>query len=980
MDAENRWVTVMFCDVVESTAMSEALDPEDLLEVLHTYQSTCQKIIERHGGYIAQYLGDGILVYFGYPQAHDDDIQRSVRCAIEILRELKPSGDEDDPTAPLVRTRIGIHTGPVVVGALTPGSGELLAMGAVPNIAARLQALAEPDSIVVSGEIHRLVEGFFRWKELGEFTLKGTAQPMAVFEPLEETGVRTPFELAIQKGLNPMVGRELELDSLRHQYLAAQSGAGQIVQMFGDAGIGKSRLLHAIREDAISKDAIWLLGRCTAQSQNTAFYPILEVLRILLTFAVDDSNEVRRKKLDDALSKDTDSELKELLAVLLGIQDEESQPPVLSPELARTKTMEAVEHLLVRTSQRSPLGIIIEDLHWIDPSSLELLERMLDTISRNRILLLLSYRPSATPLVSDARHVSEIRLAPLTDESTRELITSIAGQAQVSEALLEKIVRRTDGVPLFVEELVKMFMEAGATEQSSPEDLLSRLAIPLSLESLYRSKLDRLDSAKDVIQLASVVGREFTHSMMQNLGAFDDATLDSALDTLVKAELLIRSRLWTETHYSFRHALVQDTVYRSLLRQRRQAYHGLVAETALSRRWPVTIDQPEFVAHHFTEAGKTEEAVDAWLAAGRQAFDRAANAEAVVHFNRGLGVVAELSDEPRWQRELSLSLGLGPALTAARGYGAPGVEETYTRALELCDQLGDAPERFWVLWGLGAYYQARGQHQEALLKGQELQQLAALQRELQAEAQFGVGSSLFYLGQLNEARNELEKGAAFFTNQIAEQNMSPSGHHAGVMSLGYLAIVLWHLGFPDQAVHRANQGIRLSDQIGHPFVRLQSRHWASFVHYLRGDWAELRQAAEAESVLSREFGFPFGELSSAMTLDWLSVMEGDSGGIERLRGRIDAYREVGARVALTYYLTKLADACRVIASMRASRHARKECAKLQPPVNMPGRQSFTDFAATCQPTPSRRRPSGSISRPSRWRVIREPAACSCGRR
>ena len=915
----------MFCDLVGSTAMSEQLDPEELLEVTHAYQTVCREVIERHDGYIGQYLGDGILVYFGYPRAHDDDVQRSVRSALDILRAIERLNAELGHGRPLLRTRIGIHTGPVVAGALVAGSPELVTLGNTPNVAARLQTLAEPDSVLVSAASQRLVEGYFRWSDLGAVTLKGISAPMEVYRPLEESSVQTPFELAIRKGLRRFVGRTAELETLRRLYRAARQGRGQVIHVRGEGGIGKSRLLHAIREDADSLDGIWLTGRCTAQSQNTALYPVIEVVRRLLGFGTDDAVAGRMRKLEDALREAdlADPDKIRLLAKLLSLEPGGNAPPLMiSPELQRIRTLETLRDLLVYTSRRSPLAMTIEDLHWVDPSTLEFLELLTDSIANQRILVLLSYRPTFAPAATNISNVTELSLAPLGEVEVRSIIAEIAQEKSLPASVVDRIVERTDGVPLFVEELTKMMLESGGVgeidDALEPGGSRLQLSIPATLESSLRTRLDRLGDAKSVVQLAAVVGREFSYAMLSSVGVFDDALLERALRTLVSAELLGQAGSPPDSHYTFRHALIQDAAYQSLLKRVRREYHGRIAEAAVTGSWNIVVDQPEFVAHHFTEAEMHERAVHHWQLAGQQALDRSANAEAIAHFNRGLRVVEALPDDrARWQRELALVMGLGPALNVARGYGAPEVERTYSRALELCEKLGDAPELFWVLWGLGAFHQSRGQHAKALERGLHMRRLAESRRELQAEAHFGVGSSLFYLGELDAAREELETGCNFFMGQMTERGVSPTGHHAGVMSLGYLAIALWHLGYPDQARARCEEGVTLARRTGHPFMHFQSLHWGTFVHYLMRDRAQTRAYAEEASKVSRDYGFPFGEMASSMTLNWLRATAGDAAAVDALRSGVAAYRGLGARVGLTYFLAMLADACRAVGRVDA---------------------------------------------------------------
>lgn len=893
--------------------MSERLDPEELLEVVTTYQSACREIVERHEGHVAKYLGDGVLVFFGYPIAHDDDVQRSVRAALEIVQSMDGLNAGIGYQGTLLQTRIGIHTGPVVAGMLEPGTGEFVVVGSTPNIAARLQDIAVPDSVVVSADSQHLAEGYFRWQDMGEFTLKGIAAPVRAYRPLEASNIRTPFEFAIHKGLRPLVGRADELESLRDRYRRARAGAGQVVRLSGDGGIGKSRLLYAVQQDAEAADGVWLTGRCTEQTRNTAFYPVLEVLRSLFGLVARDSRVDRLRQLEQALVGFDEPWAVHLLASLLSLEPDGDAAPMFSPELQRRRTMETLTALLLHQSRTAPLVITIEDLHWVDPSTLELLDMVTGAIAEERVLVLLSYRPTFVPSPSTAANVTVLSLGPLGAADVRDLVTGVAGAEVMRPAVIDRIVERADGVPLFVEELTRMVLESAEFAprgSGEPDGVATALSIPSTLESSLRTRLDRLGEAKAVVQLASVLGREFDWMMLASFGLLDDALLERSLGALVAAELLVQTGSPPVAHYAFRHALIRDAAYQSLLKRARRDHHARIAEIAVDHGWDVLVEQPEFVAHHYSEAGLHDQAATHWLRAGQQAIDRSANAEAIAHFTRGLAEVAALPDDRvRQQMELALVMSLGPALNASRGYGSADTERAYTRALELCEEIGDAPELFWVLWGLGAFRQARGQYPEALEKGRQIQQLAESRPELLAEAQFGVGTSLFYLGDITAARHELEKGADFFISQVGTQNVSPTGHHAGVMSLGYLAIALWHLGFAEQAVRRSEQGIDLAASIGHPFARVQSLHWASFVGYLAGDLARTRAWSEEEARLSSEYGFPFGELGSGMTLAWLDAAAGNRDAVERLRLGVNTYRGIGVRVGLTYFLTMLADAC-----------------------------------------------------------------------
>jgi class 3 adenylate cyclase/predicted ATPase len=911
MEPDRRAVTVMFCDLVGSTEMSDLLDPEELLEVVTAYQLTCRDIVQKHEGHVAKYLGDGVLVFFGYPMAHDDDVQRSVRAGLEIVQSMEELNARVGIDAAVLKTRIGIHVGDVVAGMLEPGSGELVVVGSTPNIASRLQDLAEPDSVVVSADVQRLVEGYFHWHELGEFRLRGIGAPMRAYRPLEPSAIRTPFELAIRQGLRPLVGREVELAALGDLWRQTQEGHGHVVRMSGEGGIGKSRLLHALHERGEPPEATWLTGRCTPHTRNTSFYPVLEVVRNLLGISGRDIPDDRLREIQATLDGFEDPDAFRLLRAFLSLESEDAEPLQLSPELQRRRTMETIVALVGHHSRLSPVAITIEDLHWVDPSSLELLDLLTAAIEHERVLLLLSYRPTFRPAPSPPEHIVELLLAPLDAADVRDLVTSVAGDRVLRPDVVDQIVERADGVPLFVEELTKMVLESTEVAVNSGRNGTGTdpITIPITLDSSLRTRLDRLGDAKTVVQLAAVLGRDFDWRMLRSCEVVDEEQLGHSLDTLVGAELVGQVGSPPDAHYTFHHALIQDAAYKSLMKGVRREYHGRIAELALAEQWDVLVDQPEFVAHHFTEAAMHGPAADQWLLAGQRAVDRSAYVEAIADFERGLAEAEALPDErPRWKVELALVMGLGPAFNSSRGYGSSEAEQAYTRAMELCERIGDAPELFWVLWGLGAFRQARGQYVEALEKGRQIESLAESRPELLAEAMFGVGTSLFYLGDLVGGKEALEKGADYFIEQAEEHNVSPSGHHAGVMSLGYLGIALWHLGYPEQAQVRMQQGIDLADAMGQPFARVQSFHWASFVAYLERDRTKLRELGEAEGAIATEFGLPFGELGSMMALSWLAATDGDAGAVEMLRFGVDAYRGIGARVCLTYFLAMLADA------------------------------------------------------------------------
>jgi class 3 adenylate cyclase len=717
LEAERRQLTVLFCDLADSTALSTQLDPEELREVVRAYQQTSTAIIDHYAGHIAQHLGDGLLVYFGYPAAHEDDAQRAVRTALGIVEAIQQLSF---PTIQLPRplqVRIGIHTGLVVVGEI--GSGErreILALGETPNLAARLQALAEPDTVVISAATQRLTAGLFTHRSLGLHEPKGLTMPVEVYQVLGVNDAQSRFDVAVQTGLTPLVGRDEELALLRRRWEQATEGEGQVVLLSGEPGIGKSRLFQELKDHVAQTDAVRIEFRCSPYHQNSAFYPLIEHVQHVLHVAPSDTSQAKVQKLEQTLARYRfpQHDTVPLLAALLSLPHPETAAPLtLTPQQQKRKTLDALVHWLFEEAERAPVYTVWEDLHWADPSTLEFLVLCLDQVPTARMLMLVTFRPEFTPPWMARSHVSHLVLSRLGRKQTSAIVEQIAGGNALPAEVLRQIVAKTDGVPLFIEELTKMVVEAetdGGTQRAVPLPL----GIPSTLQDALMARLDRLGTAKEVAQQGAVVGRELTYEVLSAVSPLTEAALQHELTKLVEAELLYQRGRPPKATYLFKHALVQETAYQSLLKSTRQQYHRQIAQVFEARFTETTETQPELVAHHYTEAGLGAQAIVYWQRAGERAVQRSANAEAISHLTKGLELLTTLPDTPeRNRQELTLRTALGPALIATKGNAAPEVEQTYARAVELCRQVGETSQLFPVLFGLRSVYLVRGQLRSA---------------------------------------------------------------------------------------------------------------------------------------------------------------------------------------------------------------------------------------------------------------------------
>ncbi len=925
-DAERRHLTVLFCDLVGSTALSTRLDPEELREVIRAYQRVCAEVIEHFEGHIAQYLGDGLLVYFGYPMAHEDDSQRAARSAlgmVEAVGRLNQSLAQERGIT--LAVRVGIHTGLVVVGTIgSHGRQEELALGDTPNVAARLQSLAAPDTIVVSAATERLIRGTFACQGLGTQAIEGVPTPVQLFRLVCEHDAQSHVEGAEGGYGTPLVGREPELGLLLERWARVKDGQGHVVVFSGEAGIGKSRLVQIVKERVVSEGYGCAEWRSSPYHQQSPLYPVIGYLHRLLGWRPEESpaeklrTSEKLRKLEALLAQHGYAlpEAVPLFASLLTLPlPEHYRPLALTPQRQKAKTLEALLAWRWHGPEQGPRLFIVEDLHWLDPSTLELLDLLVDRAAPLRLFTLLTCRPTFRPRWPPGVHLTYLPLGRLPRPQAALMIERVAGNKALPIEVRTQLLSRTDGVPLFIEELTKMILESGFLREVDDRYELTGplppLAIPATLHDSLVTRLDRLPAAKPVAQLGATIGRQFSFELLQAVSGSDTAALGLVLAQLVEAELLYQRGLFPATTYTFKHALIQEAAYQSLLKSTRQHYHQRIAQ-ALIERFPETVEtQPELVAHHYTEAGLAAQAVPYWRQAGQRAIERSANLEAISHLSRGLDVLKSLPEAPeRTQQELTLHLALGAPLLMIKGYPAPEVQHAYTRALDLCEQVGDSPQLFSALSGLWGVYLTRPRLQVARDLAERSFALAQRlgHRTLLQEAHLMLGAPLFYLGDFVSARTHLEQGIALYQRPPAVGQAFTLGADPGARCLAWAAWTLWMLGYPGQALARMNEALPPNQEVSHAFTRAWVLHFAATLHAWRGELQLTQEKAEAEIALSNEHGFVRWLAGGMIRRGWALAMRGTpEEGLAQLNQGVATWPASAGELGLTSILAQQAE-------------------------------------------------------------------------
>jgi class 3 adenylate cyclase/predicted ATPase len=916
--AERRQLTVLFCDLVGSTALSARLDPEDMREIMRAYLHRCAEVIGKSGGFVAKYMGDGVLAYFGYPQAHEDDAERAVRCGLALVDAAPRLQASHGIT---LQVRIGIATGVVVVGDLI-GEGAAQEQGVVgetPNLAARLQTLAEPGQVVIAPSTRRLTSGLFEYRDLGRVVLKGLADPIRAWRVLAASAVQSRFEAQHETRLAPLVGREEELELLLRRWDQASRGEGRVVLLSGEPGVGKSRLTAALQERLQSQPHVRIRYFCSQQHTDSALYPIINQLERAARFERGDAPAQKLLKLQTLLAPAVPKQAAEvaLLTDLLSIPGNgQHRLFEMSPQKRKEKTFDALLAQLRRLDQQRPVLMIFEDVQWIDATTLELLALIVERAPHMRLLLLIGARPEFTPPWPVYAHVTAISLTRLSRREGTMLMTEVAQGRALPDEVIDQILVRTDGVPLFVEELTKTVLESGLLRKREHDYVLdgplTPVAIPMTLHASLMARLDRLTLVlRQVAQVGSALGRQFSHELLHAAAEIPERQLSDALEQLVRAELLFRRGGPPNAQYTFRHALVQDVAYGSLLRANRQQLHARIARAYETRFTEVVRAQPELVAHHFAEAGLSDEAIEYWQRAGDLAMARSGHAEAIHHFSVALDHLTKLDGKPdRAEEELELCVKLGPALLMVKGPGSPEVRAIYSRAVALKGS-EDSSARFKALWGLHYYSMSSGRLSEAAVHAAELLGLA--QRlgadDLLLEGHHAKWATSLWCGELAAADEHSQEGMSRY--DCARHHalaFTFSGHDPGVCAHGSRAISMALLGFPQQAMKFGAEAVALARSLSHPYsLALAMWHYAIVLQVSR-DRQSCRDLASELLELSQEHDFPMMSGAGMFFLGWATADAGElEQGIALMKEGLALFSAV-RQVTRPYMLAVLASA------------------------------------------------------------------------
>jgi class 3 adenylate cyclase/tetratricopeptide (TPR) repeat protein len=864
--ADRRQLTIMFCDLVGSTALSSQLDPEDMREVIGAYHRCCSDAVINSGGFVAKYMGDGVLAYFGYPQAHEDDVERAIHAAVGLAEAVQQLRTRDDTA---LQVRIGIATGVVVVGDLI-GEGAAQEQGVVgdtPNLAARLQSLAEPGQVVISQSTRRLAGGLFEYRDLGRITVKGLVEPVQAWQVLGPSGVESRFDAHHETGLTPLVGREEELELLMRRWRQAASGEGRVVLLSGEPGIGKSRLTVALQERLQVEPHTRLRFFCSPHHQDSAFYPAIAQLERAAGFERHDTPEAKLDKMTSLLGASSGHENSvQLLADLLSIPTDGRYAPVnWSPQRKKEKTFEALLHQLETLSRERPVLAVYEDVHWIDPSSRELLDMTVECVASFPVLLLITFRSELLPPWVGQAHVTMLSLSRLGRREGAALVERVAGTNALSAVITAEIVERADGVPLFVEELTKAVVEGGGRDEDGRTVSTKPRpapAVPATLHASLTARLDRLGpAATEIAQIGAAIGREFSYELLKLVARKSDTELQAALRRLNDAGLVSCRGVPPQATFLFKHALVRDVSYATLLRAQRQQLHAHIV-SAMEEQFPeIGTAQPDLLALHSTEAGLAEKAVGYRLTAGQRALSQCAMREAVAQLQKGLDLVATLPDGPsRQQQEVDVRTTLVPALIATKGFSAADVSENVAKARALAEHLDRPRSVVSLLTGQIAYHLLRAELKLAQSLAEQIERIGVARNDAAIEllGRYHHGTARFNLGEFAAARAlfEQSRGLGEPVHCAVYRGLMAMVPYPGM--LAYLARTLTILGYVDQGRLQMGEALSAARELGHPYTQAFVLHFACATEWqLRRPTFEMQRLAKELVAVSSEHGYAF---------------------------------------------------------------------------------------------------------------------------
>jgi predicted ATPase/class 3 adenylate cyclase len=931
--AERRHVTVMFSDLVGSTAFAAAMDPEDLRQVFTAYRNGVIETVRRFDGFVAKHLGDGALVYFGYPQAHEDDAERAVRAGLELVAavgELK--------THVVLQARVGIATGLVVVGDLVDAGDaqERDIVGETPNLAARLQVIAKPSTVVIAESTRKLIGNLFELDDLGTKKLKGLTVPVRIWAALRASSAEGRFEAMHASGLTALVGREEESELLLRRWSKANDGEGQVVLLSGEAGIGKSRLTAALLEKLAGTPHTRLRYFCSPQHTDSALYPIITQMERAGKLALDDLAQAKLDKLDAVLGMTaTSNEEAALFAEMLSLPSDGRYPALdLDPPQRRHRTLEALVSQMAALARQNPVLMIFEDAHWSDPTSLEVLGRVVDRIRTLRVLLVVTYRPEFEPPWIGQPHVAALTINRLAPREIDAMIDRVVGDKHLPMHIRQDIAERTDGIPLFVEEMTKAVLEAGseaAAERIAAAVPSPARAVPSSLHSSLMARLDRLGVAKEVAQIGAVIGRGFSYALLAAVVRKPEAELQSALGRLIQSGLVFRQGMPPHASYLFKHALVQDAAYGTLLREPRRALHAKIAETLERQFADIAENQPELVARHCTEAGLTEKAADLWAKAGQRSLERSALVEAAEQIARALAQIVTLPASPALRRkEITLQVALINPLFNVKGYAAPETQAAVERArllIEKAEALGEPLDDplllFSVLFGFWvANYVA--------FNGEVMRELAA-QFLAVAEKQGAIvplmmghqlmGISLASTGDFADAHAHYNQAIARY-DPDAHRPLAPRfSVEPRVQILCFRSWTRWMLGYPEAALADSAQALRDAREIGDAVSLMFALFWVPGTHAWCGDYAAANALLDELLVLSEQKGALFWTAHGLSLRGQVLALSGQAPeAVQMMTSAITAYRATGSTLWLPLCSAYLAAANADLGQLDDARH------------------------------------------------------------
>jgi predicted ATPase/class 3 adenylate cyclase len=901
-------VTVLCCGLAGVLGGSTLEEPDTRYRRMHELYNLARDVAQGYGATLQPVVGECILVVFGAPMAHEDHAQRAVLAALELQRRVREVG-LDGRTQPrdIQGLRVGLHTGQVAVGGIGDSPADLTVVGDTVARAIALQTWAAPGSVICGDATAHLVHEIVRIEGVGPVPVAGESIPVTAYTVLGRRVQRRALAYREMRALTPFVGRRRELATLHALLAQAREGRGQVVGVVGEPGIGKSRLVYEFQHSLHGKPLTYLASSCFSHGAATPYLPMLALLRQSCGVTEEDPPAAVTAKVGASLQEVgmAPEHWAPYLLQLFELPVEMDLLATHSPQAIKARTVEALVQLALHGARRRPLVLEFENLHWIDPTSEEVLRALVEQLVGARILLLLTYRPGYRPPWIDKSYVSQLALARLAPRHSRRLVQAVLRTTPVPESVVQVILARAEGNALFLEELAHTAMEQGDSHRTA--------GVPTTIQAVLATRIDRLPmEAKRLLQMAAVIGKDIAITLLAAIAELPEAALQRSLAHLQTVELLYETTRVADRALTFKHALIQEAAYHSLLKTTRQQYHQRIAQV-LAERFPETVEtQPELLAHHYTEAGLPAQAVPAWLRAGQHTLERSAHIEAIAHLSKGLEVLKTLADTlERTQLELVLQTTLGPALMATKGYAAPEVEYAYARARELCQQVGETPQLFQALWGLWYFYLVRAEFQIAHKLGEQLLHLAqrGQGQVLLLLADRVLGQTLAFLGEFSTAQVHLDQGMSLYDPEQHRSLASLYGQDQGVIFRSWAALALWCLGYPDQALWRSREALTLAQELAHPFSLAYAICFAGMFCQLRREVQDAQARATAEIALCTEQGFALYLARGTILRGWtMAEQQQGAEGLALMRQGLASYQATGAAVFRPYYLAFLAEA------------------------------------------------------------------------